>query len=203
MAGSSTAEKGGPPTPAFFFDVASPEAYLSAERVLALMPVPCEWVPVRADGLPAPERWDAFRCAEERDIALARVERAAAARGLQPLRWPEPFPFDSTLVMRAATYAKGLGKTVAYALAAFRQAFAGGRALEDADGVVLAAAACEMHPAAVLKAIELRSVADALDAATDAAARRGVRDVPAVWTPSGGVFHGDDELERAAEALAR
>jgi 2-hydroxychromene-2-carboxylate isomerase len=60
-----------------------------------------------------------------------------------------------------------------------------------------------MHPAAVLKAIELRSVADALDAATDAAARRGVRDVPAVWTPSGGVFHGDDELERAAEALAR
>jgi 2-hydroxychromene-2-carboxylate isomerase len=199
MAGSSTGETAGP---AFFFDVASPDAYLSAERVLAVMPVACEWIPVRAELLPAPERWDAFRCAEERDIAITRVERAAAQRGLQPLRWPDPFPFDSTLVMRAATYAKGLGKTVAYALAAFRQAFAGGRSLEDPDAVVLAAAACEMHPAAVLKAIGLRSVADALDATTAAAAQRGVRDVPAVWTPSGRVFHGDDQLERAAGALA-
>ena len=60
--------------------------------------------------------------------------------------------------MRAATYAKQIGRTVAFALAAFRQAFAGGRAL-DADNVLIAAAACEMHPAAVLKAIELRSVA--------------------------------------------
>ena len=33
--------------------------------------------------------------------------------------------------MRAATYAKQIGRTVAFALAAFRQAFAGGRALDD------------------------------------------------------------------------
>jgi 2-hydroxychromene-2-carboxylate isomerase len=199
MAGSSTAR---PDTPAFFFDLASPEAYLSAERILSVMPVPCAWVPVLAEGLPGPERWDAFRCAEERDIALGEVERVAAARGLQPLRWPDPFPFDSTPAMRAATYAKGIGKTVAYALAAFRQAFAGGRSLADADAVILAAAACEMHPAAVLKAIGLRSVADALHAATADAAARGVRDVPAVWTPDGSVFHGDGALEHATEALA-
>jgi 2-hydroxychromene-2-carboxylate isomerase len=200
MAGSSTAEPG--PGPSFFFDVGSPEAYLSAERVLALMPVACEWVPVLADRLPAPERWDAFRCAEERDIARGRIERAAAEQGLQPLRWPDPFPFDSATAMRAATYAKGIGKTVAYALAAFRQAFAGGRSLEDDDAVVLAAAACEMHPSAVLKAVRLRSVGEALEEATASAARRGVRDVPAVWTPSGRVFHGDAELPFAAEALA-
>jgi hypothetical protein len=28
-----------------------------------------------------------------------------------------------------------------------------------------------------------------------------VRDVPAVWTPDGSVFHGDDALEHATEAL--
>jgi 2-hydroxychromene-2-carboxylate isomerase len=200
MAGSSTAEPVA--GPAFFFDLASPEAYLSAERILGLAPVACEWVPVLADRLPAPERWDAFRCAEERDIALAAVERAAAERGLQPLRWPDPFPFDSALAMRAATYAKGIGKTVAYALAAFRQAFAGGRSLQDADTVVLAAAACEMHPSAVLKALNLRAVTAALDAATAQAAAQGVRDVPAVLAPSGRVFHGDAELEHAAETLA-
>jgi hypothetical protein len=46
---------------------------------------------------------------------------------------------------------------------------------------VIAAAACEMHPAAVLKAAELRGVRNALEAATARAASLGVRDVPAVW----------------------
>ena len=38
--------------------------------------------------------------------------------------------------------------------------------------MLIAAAACEMHPRAVLQALELRSVADALDAATRAGAPR-------------------------------
>ena len=54
--------------------------------------------------------------------------------------------------MRAATYAKQIGRTVAFSLAAFRQAYAGGRSLGDPDNVLIAAAACEMHPRAVLKA---------------------------------------------------
>ena len=117
------------------------------------------------------------------------------------MRWPQPFPFDSTFAMRAATYAKQIGRTVPFALAAFRQAFAGGRDLSVPDNVLIAAAACEMHPAAVLKGAALQSIAARLDAATALAAQRGVRDVPAVWLPNGEVFHGDDALERAA-ALA-
>jgi 2-hydroxychromene-2-carboxylate isomerase len=187
--------------PAFYFDLASPEAYLAAERVLQLMPVATEWVPVLASALPAPESWDSFRCAEERSIALGRIERAAAQRGMQPLRWPEPFPFDSAMAMRAATYARQIGRTVAFSLAAFRQAFAGGRSLAVTDNVLIAGSACEMHPAALLKALETKGVARALEAATAEAMRRGVRDVPAVWTGDR-VFHGDAGLDRAAEALA-
>ena len=175
MAGSSTAE-----TPAFFFDLASPAAYLAAEHALQVHPG-VEWVPVLARELPGAETWESFRCAEERDIAFAQIERAAAERGLQPLRWPDPFPFDSLFAMRVATYAKQIGRTVAFALAAYRQAFAGGRSLADPDNVVIAAAACEMHPAAVMKAAGLRGVRDALDAATARARALGVRDVPAVW----------------------
>ena len=48
--------------------------------------------------------------------------------------------------MRAATYAKQIGRAVAFALAAFRQAYAGGRDLVEPDNVLIAAAACEMHP---------------------------------------------------------
>jgi 2-hydroxychromene-2-carboxylate isomerase len=175
MAGSSTAEP-----PAFFFDLASPTAYLAAERALQRHPG-VEWVPVLARELPGAETWDSFRCAEERDIALAQIERAAAEQGLQPVRWPDPFPFDSLFAMRVATYAKQIGRTVAFAQAAFRQAFAGGRSLADPDNVVIAAAACEMHPAAVLKAAELRGVSNALEQATARAIALGVRDVPALW----------------------
>ena len=194
MAGSST----GSPA-AFFFDLASPAAYVAAERALQVLPG-VEWVPVLARELAGAETFEAFRCAEERDIALAEIERAAESHGLQALRWPDPFPFDSLLAMRVATYAKQIGRTVAFALAAFRQAYAGGRSLAQPDNVVIAAAACEMHPAAVLKAADLRGVRAALDDATARAVALGVRDVPAVWTGER-VFHGQADLERAAAAM--
>lgn len=192
MAGSSTVSSA-----AFYFDLGSPDAYLAAERALQVLPG-VEWIPVLAAALPGHESWEAFRCCEERDIATARIERTALQRGMQPLRWPDPFPFDATLAMHVATYAKQIGRTVPFAQAAFRQAFAGGRALDRPDNVVIAAAACEMHPAAVLKGAELRTVRDGLRAATADAVARGVRDVPAVVADDGRVFHGDAELERAA-----
>src|SRR4051812_3830049 len=114
---------------AFYFALSSPEAYLCAERVLPAVGGAIEWIPVLARDLgPSAESWQAFRCQEDREIALMRIERLAAQRGLQPLRWPDPFPFDSDYAMRVATYAKQIGRTVAFALAAFRQAFAAGRA---------------------------------------------------------------------------
>jgi 2-hydroxychromene-2-carboxylate isomerase len=187
--------------PAFYFDLFSPEAYLAAERVIATLPVSAEWIPVTASSLPAADTLEGWRCATDREAFFERIARAAARRGLQPLVWPAPFPFDSSYAMRVATYAKQIGRTVPFALAAFRQAFAGGRDLGVLDNVLIAAAACEMHPTAVLKAAALRSIADRLEAATTLAAERGVRDVPAVWLATGEVFHGDEALEQAARAL--
>ena len=114
------------PAAAFYFDLASPLAYLAAERVLHVLPGPAEWQPVLARELPGDER--STRCAASSERTLPREDRARAqALGLQPLRWPAPFPFDSALAMRVATYAKSIGRTVPFAQAAFRQAFAGGR----------------------------------------------------------------------------
>ncbi len=186
--------------PAFYFDLFSPEAYLAAERVIATLPVSAEWIPVLAPALPAADTLSGWRCETDREAFFERMGRTAARRGLQPLHWPQSFPFDSSFAMRVATYARQIGRTVPFALAAFRQAFAGGRDLSLPDNVLIAAAACEMHPNAVLKAASLRSISERLDAATALAARRGVRDVPAVWLPSGEVFHGDEALDHAARA---
>jgi 2-hydroxychromene-2-carboxylate isomerase len=185
------------PDAAFYFDLASPLAYLAAERVLHTMPVATEWQPVLARELSSAESFEAFRCREEQDIFRSEVERRAAEMGLQRMRWPDPFPFDSAFAMRAATYAKSIGRAVAFAQAAFRQAFAGGRPLDDADNVLIAAAACEMHPSAILKGAGLRSVGEQLSAATTAAAALGVSDVPAVRVGQR-VFYGERALEEAA-----
>jgi len=187
-AGSSTAD------PVFYFDLSSPEAYLAAERVLRVVPQPCEWVPVAIPWEPG------FRCAEEGDVFRVELERRAAASGLQPVRWPDPLPYDSDLAMRAATYVKASGKVVGFAQAAFRQAFAGGRALSEPETVMLAGAAVEVHPRALLAGVDTAAVRRRLEDATALAIERGVRSTPAVWTGAEAV-HGDDGLEAAAAAI--
>ncbi|GAC1435277.1 MAG: hypothetical protein NVSMB51_04460 [Solirubrobacteraceae bacterium] len=179
---------------AFYFDLASPEAYLAAERALSVLPAPWEWQPIVALVQPG-----GFRCESEELIFRAELERRAAAQGAQPLRWPRPFPFDSARAMLAATYAKQIGRTVAFALAAFRQAFAGGHSLERDDHLLLAGAACEMHPAAVLKALEMNSVRGELERASKRAAALGVRETPAVSIGEQ-VLQGPGCLERAVAA---
>ena len=117
---------------------------------------------------------------------MREVERRAAEYGLPAARWPDPWPGNTLLAMRTATYATSIGKGVQFALAAFRQAFAGGRDLSDPDSVMIAAAACELHPNAVAKAVEQQAVKDALKAATEEALARGVVGVPDHRRPGSG-----------------
>jgi len=155
MAGSFTVSQHAPGAP-FFFDLGDPRAYVAAERLVATDPSR-EWVPARSDVV--------LRCAHEGEALREDVAREVRTLGLQPLRWPDPFPFDSEPALLAATYAKSIGRVVAFSLAAFRQAFAGGHALDETH-VLIAASACEMHPRAVLKALESRRVREQLDAFT-------------------------------------
>jgi 2-hydroxychromene-2-carboxylate isomerase len=187
---------------AFYFDLASPLAYLAAERILQALPGPVEWQPVLARELSGAEVFEAFRCETEIEVFRGEIEREARALGLQAVRWPAPFPFDSALAMRAATYAKGVGRVVPFAQAAFRQAFAGGHDLERTEFVLIAAAACEMHPQAVIRGAELRSVRDQLTAATAEALAAGVGDVPAVRIGER-VFCGARALEEAVRHAGR
>jgi 2-hydroxychromene-2-carboxylate isomerase len=174
--------------PRFFYDLGSADAYLVAERSHAVLGVVPEWVPVH---LPA-----AFRCAEEVASHREDVERRAARYGLQPLRWPPGYPFDSEFAMLAATYAREIGRGVAFSLAAFRQAFAAGRDLSERDNVLIAGAACELHPAALIKGAELRSTRDRLAQATAAARAAGIAEVPALQVGER-IFYGDRSLETA------
>ena len=179
-----------PEQPIFYYDLGSPGCYLVAERIMSELPLVPEWEPVLASALgwsePVPD-----------PSGLARL---VIEQGLQPLRLPRPWPPHARPAMLAATYAKQIGRGVAYSLAAFRQAFAGGRDLSDRNTVLIAAAACEMHPTAVLKGIGLRSVTRALDDAGRRALAAGAGRLPAIQVRDQ-LFDGDRALERAVAAL--
>ena len=71
----------------FYYDLASPDAYLAAERVVEVLGGVAQWEPVLLEGLRGGSL-DAFRCGEERDVYMVELERRAAAQGAQPIRWP-------------------------------------------------------------------------------------------------------------------
>jgi 2-hydroxychromene-2-carboxylate isomerase len=189
----------------FYFDLGSPYAYLTAERISGLftdaeLEQP-EWQPVLLGGLFKRFGRDSWANGPERKEGIAEVERRALDLSLPALVWPDPWPGDMLFAMRVATFAKQTGRTVSFALAAFRQAFAAGRDLSEHDNVLIAAAACELHPNAVSKAAGTDTVKRALIEATEGAAERGVIGVPSVAVGEE-VFWGDDRLEEAVEAAS-
>jgi 2-hydroxychromene-2-carboxylate isomerase len=187
MGGSSTDSVD---QPIFYYDLGSPECYLAAETIMSSLPVAPEWEPLLGSELAVP----ALR--PDRD----RIAREARELGLQPVRWPSPWPPDTERAMLAATYAKRIGRAVAFSLAAFRQAFAGGRDLGDENTILISGAACEMHPTALRKGIELSSTRAALADAGRHARDGGVTELPAIQVGDR-VFSGPGAIRDAAAAL--
>jgi 2-hydroxychromene-2-carboxylate isomerase len=193
----------------FYYDFSSPYSYLTAERISGLFAEAAleqpEWQPIsfghvlqttgrRPWSLP-PEGPDPDH--------LEEINRRAAERGLPDVVYPRGWPVDnySLKPTRAAVYAKESGRVVSFSLACFRQVFAGGRDMSDVDNVLIAAAACELHPNAVLKGIETRSVKDRLRAATEEALALGLEGIPTIAVGDK-LFWGDDRLEAAVRAAA-
>src|SRR6201996_8574768 len=189
----------------FYFDLGSPYAYLSAERISGLFTAAGleqpEWQPILLGGLFRHFDRGSWALTEARAEGIAEIERRAAEQGLPPIVWPDPWPRGKLHREGVATFAKQTGRTIAFSLAAFRQQFAAGRDLSDPDNVMIAAAACELHPRALESAIRTKGVKDALREATDAAAAAGVFGVPSVRVGEQ-VFWGDDRLAEAVEAAA-
>ena len=186
----------------FYFDLGSTYSYLAAERINSLFDEPPEWQPILLGALFKIHDRDSWANGPGRREGMQEVERRAAEYGLPEIRWPEPWPGNTLTAMRAATFAKQIGKVVSFSLAAFRQAYAAGRDLSDPDNVMLAGAACELHPNALAKAVQTQSVKDALRRATDEAAARGVIGVPSVVVGET-AYWGDDRLEEAAGVARR
>jgi 2-hydroxychromene-2-carboxylate isomerase len=191
----------------FYYDFSSPYSYLAAERISGLFAEAGveqpEWQPISFGHLlqtTGRRPWSLPPSGPDPD-QLAEIQRRASERGLPEVVYPDGWPLDNYSLnpTRAAVYAKESGRVVSFSLACFRQVFAAGRDMSDVDNVLVAAAACELHPNAVLKGIETKSVKDKLRAATDEAIALGVVGIPTVAVGDE-LYWGDDRLEEAVEA---
>jgi 2-hydroxychromene-2-carboxylate isomerase len=180
------------PQPVFYYDLGSPHCYVVAETIMATLPLVPEWEPVLGS--------DVVAAQPDPELNRTDIERRAAALGLQSVRWPRQWPPETEQAMLAATYAKRIGRAVAFSLAAFRQAFAGGRDLGDEDTVLIAGAACEMHPTALRKGIGLAGTDTALKAAGRRARAAGATALPAIQIGDR-FFTGSDAVNAATTAL--
>jgi 2-hydroxychromene-2-carboxylate isomerase len=129
------------PRATLYFDLASPDTYLAAERAERLF-AGLEWQPACGDVL---------HCTEFGPDGTAAVAERAALLGL-PLVWPDGYPYRFRAAMRVAALASELGCAGAFVLAASRLAFCGGYDIDDPEILAEAAAAAGIGLAETLHA---------------------------------------------------
>jgi 2-hydroxychromene-2-carboxylate isomerase len=182
----------------FYFDLGSPFAYLTAERLHEILPEPVVWQPVSLGALfklNGRSSW-ALGDPERRQEGMAEVERRARLCGLPPVRWPDPWPGNYLMAMRAATCAHRAGRGDEFTLCAFRSAFQEGNDLGVPSNVLRAARDAGLDPQEVEAATRDAEIKLALREATDAAHASGVFGVP-TFAVDGELFWGDDRLLEA------
>ncbi len=190
------------PRLSFYFDLGSPYAYLAAERLGSIIPEQAQWRPVLLGGLfklTGRSSW-ARGGDDRRQRGIADIERRAREYGLPPLRWPDPWPSNYLLAMRAATYAFSVGPGQAFVMQAYRNAFQRGADLSIPAQVLEAGREVGLEPDELEAASSGDAIKLALRDATQAAYERGVSGVPTVAIGDE-LFWGDDRLEDAAAQL--
>jgi 2-hydroxychromene-2-carboxylate isomerase len=191
------------PQVTFYFDLGSPYAFLAAERLTSVLTEPVAWQPLSLGGLFKANGRSSWALGDHRrrQTGMADVERRARDYGLEPIRWPDPWPGNYLMAMRAATFAFTAGRGRELTLQAFRDAFQRGRDLGVPANVLDAAERAGLDRAEVEAATQDPRVKQALREATDAAHELGVIGVPTLAIDRE-LFWGDDRLEDAAARLA-
>jgi 2-hydroxychromene-2-carboxylate isomerase len=191
------------PRVTFYFDLGSPYAYLAAERLTSVLVDPVTWQPLSLGGLFKANGRSSWSLGDEgrRRAGIAEVERRARAYELAPIRWPDPWPGNYLLAMRAATFAFAVGRGHEFTLRAFRDGFQRGRDLSVLAHVLDAAEHAGLDRAEVEAATRDPEIKRALREATDAAHDLGMIGVPTIAIGRE-LFWGDDRLEDAAAYLA-
>ncbi len=184
------------PQPLFCFGAMSPYSWFAAERIKQLLP-DARWQGVLAGAVFKANDRTSWGLTERRDQGIADCEARAAAHGLGPIRWPDPWPTSDLTVARAMVHAEAKGTLEDYALAAMRLCFLEGADLGELDAVLEAARRSGLDVEEMRSAIAGEEVKQRLRAITEEVLAHGVFGVPTIVIGEE-LYWGDDTLERAA-----
>lgn len=187
----------------FWFDFASPYAYLAAARIEDLATpagVRVLWRPFllgpifkRRPNQPTPFQDSA---PDEARYRKRDIERLCAYYGV-PLAWSSRYPYTSLLAARVALLAEDAGWAAPFTRAVFRASFAEDRDIA-AEPVIAAILSDLGRPAPDLIARATAPETKArLAAQVEAAIARGIFGAPSFITPDRELFWGNDRLEQA------
>lgn len=188
----------------FWYDFASPYAWLAAERLATLDTVKIEWVPfiigpilrLRPDNpSPLQNAPPAQRAYRRRD-----VERLAAKQGLK-LRWPSSYPRNGLLGARVARVVPA-DRRPALSLAIYRASFVDDREIAEMEVIRDVLARTGFDAEATLKAALADDNKKALSADVDRAIGLGIFGAPS-FIVGGELFWGNDRLDLALDWARR
>jgi len=189
------------PEPTFYYDLGSPFAWLTAERIDDVIGDDVTWQPISLGGLFKANGRSSWALTPSREEGIADIEDRARRYGLPQPRWPDGWPSHYLMAMRAATYAFEAGRGREFTMRAFRDAFTEGVDLSDPANVLASAERAGLDAADVERATQDDAIKLRLREATEAAHARGVIGVPTI-AAGDELFWGDDRLEEAAAALS-
>lgn len=192
----------------FWFEFASTYSYLAAMRVdekAADAGVEVAWRPFLLGPIFAAQGWTSspFNIYPAKGENMWRdMERRAAARGLPPVRRPDPFPQNGLLAARVATYGLTQDWGRAFTRGVYTAEFAGGEGIGEPT-VRRILDELGLDPDVTLAEAQGQAVKDSLRRAGEEAQALGIYGAPSFTTADGELFWGDDRLEDALGWAAR
>jgi 2-hydroxychromene-2-carboxylate isomerase len=189
------------PTVTFFYDLGSPYAYLTADRIDEEFDtsITVDWVPVLLGGIFKANGRSSWAETPGRADGIAEIAQRAAAYGMPEFRYPEPWPNNGLTVMRVAAWAHSAGAGRRFARAGFEVQFNEGLPLSERENIELTAHRAGLDPDFALEAAQDQLVKQALIDNTQAAIDIGAKGVPTIVVGDQ-AFWGDDKLHEAVAA---
>src|SRR5690349_21242489 len=138
----------------FYYDLGSPYAYLTAERIDDVLPGPVTWQPLSLGGIFKLTGRSSWGLSDGREAGMAEIERRAERYGLPAIVWPHGWPGHYLMAMRAATFAFRESAGREYTMSAFRLAFREGRDLSLPENVLEAVDRAGLDPDDVERATQ-------------------------------------------------
>ena len=183
----------------FYYDLASPYAYIASTRVDEMLGPDVHWKPILVGALHKHYRRVSWGATPElRAAGIAEIEQRAADYRLPPIVWPKPYPANSLVAMRAAVWAHQRRRGREFAQIAFAMAFQEGIDLTQPAAVAEAAERAELDAEDLARALDDPRLKSALRKLTDNAIASGVYGVPTL--DAGGLLWWGDHLFAAARA---